>query len=84
MVIICRKALNKIDKNQVFWAGESEHAQQTMVLTKSACQQPGLGRCYICRVHCWPRINDRRVLPKGIFIGNSVIVQWYEANQDGR
>lgn len=80
MVIICRKALNKNDKNQVFWAGESELPQQTMVLTKSADQQPGVGRCYICRVHCWPTINDIRVLPKGIFIGNSVIVQWCSAS----
>ena len=39
------KTLNKNDHNQVFWARETEHPQQTIVLTKTAGQQPGSGHC---------------------------------------
>ena len=35
-----RKTLNNNDHNQVFWARETEHPQQTIVLTKTAGQQP--------------------------------------------
>ena len=39
------KTLNNNDHNQVFWARETEHPQQTIVLTKTAGQQPGSGHC---------------------------------------
>ena len=35
-----RKTLNNNDHNQVFWARETEHPQQTIVLMKTAGQQP--------------------------------------------
>ena len=35
-----RKTLNNNDHNQVFWARETEHPQLTIVLTKTAGQQP--------------------------------------------
>ena len=39
------KTFNSNDHNQVFWARETEHPQQTIVLTKTAGQQPGPAHC---------------------------------------
>ena len=41
-----RKTLNNNDHNQAFWARETEHLQQTIVLTKTAGQQPGKPALY--------------------------------------
>ena len=38
---------NNNDHNQVFWARETQHLQQTIVLTKTAGQQPGSGHCFL-------------------------------------
>lgn len=34
------------DLNQIFWACMNEHPQQTIILTKTACQQASSGHCY--------------------------------------
>ena len=41
IALILRKTLNNNDHNQAFWVRETEHPQQTIVLTKTAGQQPG-------------------------------------------
>ena len=40
-----KKTLNNNDHNLVFLARETEHPQQTIVLTKTAGHQPGSGHC---------------------------------------
>ena len=34
------------DLNQIFWVYMNEHPQQTIILTKTAFQQPSSGHCY--------------------------------------
>ena len=46
-LIYFRKTLNNNDHNQVFWARETKHPQQTIVLMKTAGQQPGSGHCAV-------------------------------------
>ena len=46
------KTLNNNDHNQVFWARETEHPQQTIVLTKTA------GQLSLSKVFLWTYSND--------------------------
>ena len=54
--------LNDNDHNQVFWARETEHPQQTIVLTKTAGQQPWFWSFCLtssCKmVHLWNPPQD--------------------------
>ena len=68
------KNLNNNDHNQVFWARETEHHWQTIVLTKTASQQPDSWSllykvfrirvllCSRCRTYGFP-INSSDALP---------------------
>ena len=38
---------NHNDRDQVLWARETEHPNQTLVLTKTAGRQAGWGHCYL-------------------------------------
>ena len=42
-----RKSFNNNDWDQVLWARETEQPTQTLVFTKTAERQPGLGHCYL-------------------------------------
>ena len=54
MIAYLRKeSLNNNEQNQFFWARKNEHQQQTIVLTKTAGQQPASGgHCYL-RSSAW-------------------------------
>ena len=58
-----RKTLNNNDHNQVFWARETEHPQQTVVLRTTAGQQPGSGQCCL-RSSVWKQ--TQRVTPNNV------------------
>lgn len=45
---VCRKSLGNNKQNQFFWACKNEHPQETIILAKSAGQQP-----MVLHGHCW-------------------------------
>ena len=61
-----RKSLNNNNRDQVLWACETEHPSQTLVFTKTAGRQPGLGHCYLKSSQCPPISMRPRSFPPGV------------------